>query len=97
MVDGIRFASKAEAARYSELRRLVRGGKILSLQLQPRFPFVVNGKKVCTYVSDFGYFEAGNMVVEDVKGVKTDAFRIKAKLFAALYPHIELRIVRARP
>ena len=36
-VDGIRFASQREAARYSELRLLEKAGEIRGLLLQPRF------------------------------------------------------------
>lgn len=38
MVDGVRFASKREAARYRELRLLEKAGDIWDLELQPRFP-----------------------------------------------------------
>lgn len=36
-VDGVSFASKAEAHRYAELRLLEKAGKIESLELQPVF------------------------------------------------------------
>jgi hypothetical protein len=38
VVDGVRFASKAEARRYSELQLLAKAGQIEDLVLQPRFP-----------------------------------------------------------
>ena len=86
-VDGIKFASKAEARRYSDLKLLERAGEISDLKLQPRYPLTVNGLLVCTYVADFDYVEARDerTVTEDVKGVKTKDFIIKAKLFHALY------------
>lgn len=37
-------------------------------------------EKPCTYVADFTYIENGKLVVEDVKGMKTDAYKIKKKL-----------------
>ena len=38
-------------------------------------------EKACTYVADFIYFgEDGKLVVEDCKGVRTDAYIIKRKL-----------------
>lgn len=37
-VDGIRFASTAEAHRYSELRLLEKAGEIHALEVQPKFP-----------------------------------------------------------
>ncbi|MBR5199226.1 MAG: DUF1064 domain-containing protein [Bacteroidales bacterium] len=38
-------------------------------------------EKACTYVADFRYFdENGKLVVEDAKGHKTEAYKIKKKL-----------------
>jgi hypothetical protein len=87
-VDGITFASKAEARRYLELKLLVRAGKISGLKLQPRYPLnAEGGAKIATYVADFEYVSEfnGQTFTEDVKGVETPAFRLKAKLFEAQY------------
>lgn len=86
-VDGITFASKKEARRYSQLRLLERVGEITDLKLQPRFPLTLNGIKVCTYVADFQYRDLGTdeVVVEDVKGVRTALYKLKAKFFSALH------------
>jgi hypothetical protein len=87
VVDGLRFASKAEARCYSDLKILEAMGEITGLKLQPRYPLVVAGLLVCTYVADFEYVQTntGRIVTEDTKGVKTKDFIIKAKLFHALY------------
>ena len=85
-VDGVKFASKKEAARFSELALLNKAGEISDLKLQPRFPCVVNGIKVCTYVADFEYINLdGEVIVEDSKGFKTPMYRLKKKLFEAIY------------
>lgn len=87
VVDGVRFASKKEANRYFELKVLHRVGEITDLSVQPKFPLVVNGTKVCTYVADFSYRDkAGRLVVEDVKSkpTMTPAYRLKAKLLLAV-------------
>jgi len=87
-VDGIVFASKAEAARYCELKLLQGAGEITGLELQPKFPLIVNGKKVATYIADFRYTERGEVVVEDVKSVATRkiaVYRLKIKLVQAIY------------
>ncbi len=86
-IDGIRFASKREAKRYSQLKLLERAGEIKALRLQPRYPLAVNGMHVATYVADFEYVESGTgrLVTEDSKGVRTRDFINKAKLFHALY------------
>lgn len=94
-VDGIRFASKLEAKRYGELRLMERAGEIENLKLQPKFPIVVCGVKIGSYIADFSYDDRqkvgpqgqrGCRVVEDVKGVRTAIFIMKKKLVEALYP-----------
>ena len=45
-IDGISFASKAEAKYYSKLKLLERAGEISHLELQPKFPIVVDGAQV---------------------------------------------------
>ena len=83
VVDGIRFASKKEAARYKELLLLENAGKIKYLQRQVRYDLVVNMNKICTYVADFVYQGTGEIVVEDTKGMRTPIYKLKAKLMKA--------------
>lgn len=84
-VDGIKFHSKREAKRYGELVFLVSQRKISGLELQPYFQFVVNGVMIGSYRADFGYVENGKLVIEDVKGVKTQQYRLRKKLLLALH------------
>ena len=84
-LDGITFASKAEAKRFAELKLLVQAGVISNLSLQPRFSCVVADVKICTYIADFMYLEQGNLVIEDVKGVKTPVYKLKKKLVEAIH------------
>jgi hypothetical protein len=98
IVNGITFDSGAEAARYQELRILEMTGQISGLKLQPQYElqpkFKHDGKTVQAiyYVGDFEYWENGQLVVDDCKGVLTPVFQLKSKLFRYKYPHIELRI-----
>lgn len=91
-VDGIKFASKKEAARYKELKLLLEAGDIADLKLQPKFPIELEGQKICSYIADFEYTEDGERIIEDVKGYQTPIFKLKKKLFHAVYPDLELRI-----
>lgn len=91
VIDGVTFASAKEAKRYSELRLLERAGVIRQLELQPRFPLIVNGIKVCIYYGDFSYFENNARVVEDTKGFKTREYINKRKLLLALNPGLDHR------
>ena len=90
--DGKTFASKREAGRYAELKILERAGKISGLKTQVSYLLIPsqyeNGKCIehsCKYVADFVYFENGQLVVEDAKGIKTDVYRIKRKLMLKEY------------
>ena len=102
-VDDIRFASKAEAERYIQLKQLQTAGEIYNLELQPRYPVAVNGNKICTYVADFRYIDkgavgragqAGCTIVEDVKGVLTPIYRLKKKLVEAVYPGVKIEEIK---
>lgn len=89
-VDGIAFASKAEAKRYSELRLLEKAKLIFRLKLQPRFKLEVDGVPICVYVGDFQYykFDANGEeeeVLEDVKGFRTPEYELKRKLMYAIH------------
>lgn len=87
-VDGIKFDSKKEYKRYTELKLLERGGLIHDLRLQVPFELVpaqpggLRSERPLTYVADFVYFdkEKGRQVIEDTKGVKTDLYIVKRKL-----------------
>lgn len=90
-VDGIVFASKKEAHAYQNLRLLERAGYVSNIELQPKYPLVVNGKLVCTYIADFRYTDKdGKVHVEDAKGMKTPTYKLKAKLFHALHPNLRI-------
>lgn len=84
-VDGFVFDSKKEARRYSELKMLEQSGQISNLRLQVPYPLKVNASLITTYIADFVYIEAGNEVVEDVKGKRTREYIIKKKLMQAVY------------
>ena len=90
VVDGITFASKKEAKRYQELKLLQKAGKIKELELQPKFPMIINCAKICTYIADFRYYDNDikDFIVEDVKGIRLPVYKIKKKLLLALYPGI---------
>jgi hypothetical protein len=102
--DGIVFDSRREANRYAQLKILEEAGEISNLELQVKFVLIpaqrIDGKVVereCSYKADFVYDEIderGNKhkVVEDVKGVKTEAYKIKKKML--LYVHgVQIREV----
>lgn len=103
IVDGKIFDSKKEARRYQELALMEKSGKITNLELQPKFTlqekFKYNGEiyHAITYTADFSYIERedAKTVVEDVKGVETEIFKLKRKLFIKKFGQlVDFRIVR---
>lgn len=94
------FDSIAESKRYKELALLEQAKQIKGLKLQPKFllqeGFRKNGKtyRKIEYIADFMYIEKGKVIIEDVKGMETDVFKLKRKLFEYKYPDFELKIVK---
>lgn len=92
-LDGIKFDSNREFQRYIELKTMLNAGLIKDLELQKRFVlqdgYEMQGKKIrpITYVADFVYFdiEKNKTVVEDVKGMRTDVYKMKKKMFEYRY------------
>lgn len=93
--DGTKIDSGKEERRFKELKMLEKAGVIKDLRRQVRFELIPtlrkDGKclrdehrkirgKVTKYVADFVYTENGQQVVEDVKGFKTEIYRLKYKL-----------------
>jgi hypothetical protein len=85
VLDGMVFASAAEARRWSELKILERAGDIADLKRQVPFACEVNGEIVTKYIADFTYTRGPDHIVEDTKGVETALFRLKSKLMHACH------------
>ena len=88
VVDGLRFDSKREAARWRELVLLEKAGEITDLWRQ--VPYVLIPKsdygRAIVYKADFVYkTKAGVEIVEDAKGVKTDVYQLKKRLMAEVH------------
>lgn len=98
ILDNIKFDSKKEKNRYEELKILEQVGLIKDIELQKVFElqpsFKKNGKtyRKITYKADFYYYDnhLNRYVVEDVKGFKTEVYKIKKKLFEYVYKDMEL-------
>lgn len=104
-IHGHKHASKREAVRCVELHLLQQAGEIAMLRVEPQFWFVIDGKQVkhangrrVGYKPDFAYAELPglNDVVEDVKSpaTMTEAAVLRIALFRALFPDVEMRVVR---
>ena len=96
-IDGHKFDSKLEAQYYEFLKRKKATGKIKDFSLQPRYTLQETFKRddktyrSITYIADFEVLHNdGSTQVIDVKGMMTDVFKIKAKLFTKLYGKLYL-------
>ena len=91
----VTFDSKKEGKRYDELILLAKQGIIKNLILQPEFEIIPtvkwNKKTLCKikYIADFKYEKDGKIIIEDVKGFKTDIYNIKKRLFLLQNQDIE--------
>ena len=101
MVDRIMFASGAEASRWAELKLMLKARLITELESQPvyvlapgvKFAGASRAKPELRYQADFAYVENGVKVVEDVKGVETQVFRIKRHLMKSVHG-IDVRVIK---
>ena len=80
--DGQVFDSVKEYHRWGCLKLLERAGAISDLKRQVKYELIprIGDERPCNYIADFTYMENGKLVVEDVKGVKTEVYKIKKKL-----------------
>lgn len=91
-VDGYVFDSLIEAKYYEQLKWLKANKQIKGFKIQPKYllqeAFKKNGKhfRKIEYIADFEVNHLdGSIEVVDVKGMETEAFKIKRKLFERLY------------
>ena len=99
-IDGFTFDSKDESECYKMLKDLKSKGIIYDFELQPVFElqeaFVKDCKKYkpITYIADFRVFlDEKESYIIDVKGMLTQVFSLKLKLFHYKYPDIELKLI----
>ena len=77
------YDSRAEAKRAAELKLMLRAGQISNLLEQTPFELIPkDGKdRAVIYKADFTYvLPSGELVVEDVKGVRTPVYNLKKRL-----------------
>lgn len=85
-IDGCYFDSIKESKYYEELKLRLMAGDILGFCLQPKFIL----SNSISYKPDFIVFEKGRTIIIDVKGFKTDVYKLKKKLFEEKYPELEI-------
>lgn len=98
-VDGHRFDSRKEADFYVCLKN---DKTVKSIELQPSFllqekfthPITKKKYRAIIYRADFLVeYVTGVKEIIDIKGMKTEAFKLKEKLFLYRYPDLTLTII----
>ena len=105
-LDGYVFDSIAEASYYhSHIKPRIERGEISHLELHPKIKCEIGGKHICYYNADFRYLDKlrespqgamGCSVIVEVKGFKTDVYKLKIKLVTALHPHQKILVISAK-
>lgn len=97
VIDGITFDSKKEADYYCELKMLKLAGVVASFErqvpfeLQPKYKKCGKTVRAIRYLADFVVAYAdGHTEVVDVKGVRTEVYKLKRKILEYRYPDIRI-------
>ena len=85
-INGKTCDSLIEGRKYSELLLCEKQGEISSLELHPRYPIIIDDKKICTVVLDFEFYDNVTKSTRfiDVKGVYTSESKLRHKLLSAV-------------
>ncbi len=90
VIDGFRFDSKKEAARYVRNKLLLSNGE-MTMQLR-QTPFHLPDGVI--YRLDFmEFYSNGSILFVDVKGRDTKMSKLKRGMVECLYPHVKITLV----
>lgn len=94
--EGHWHQSRGEAAYCNQLYLLKKAGEIINVEQQIQYSLDVNGKHITNIRPDFRVtLNDGSETIHEYKGMETQIWQIKKKLFEALYPEIPY-IVKTR-
>ena len=92
--DGHAYHSAKEASYAQELDLRVKGKDLESWERQVPIHLYVNDVKICTYTIDFVETDMkGDKMYTEIKGFITPEWRLKWKLFDALYPELNKQVI----
>lgn len=97
--NGYTYMSRKEALYAAELDTLKKAyypkDRVVSFERQVKCSLDINGKHICNYYMDFVVkYADGHEEWHEVKGYATDVWKLKAKLFQALFPNRIYRIIK---
>ena len=91
------YGSLAEATYAASLDLRVKVGDLIGWARQIRYPLIVNGQRICWFVVDFRLqHQDKSMELVEIKGWEREAYKLKIKLFRALYPNDKLTVIPAK-
>jgi hypothetical protein len=90
--QGSIYDSKFEAQVAFDLDMMQKAGDIIKWERQQTIPLIINGYKVCDYIIDFIAYRDGETEYIEAKGYPTPVWKLKWKLFEALYTKPENKL-----
>ena len=87
--------SRGEARYCDELALMKAACEIKNYTIQQTIPLIVNGKTITRHRVDFVVItNTGEKEIHEYKGFETEIWKMKYKLFQAIYPDIPYIVVR---
>ncbi len=83
--NGNIYDSKFEAQIASDIEMMRKAGEVIKWERQVKIPLIVNDLIVCDYYIDFIVYREGETEYIEAKGYPTPVWKLKWKLFEALY------------
>lgn len=100
---GRKWDSQMELEYYEYLLQLKEQGRVVDIELQPKFllqdKYIYKGKTVrkMEYIADFKViYSDGNIIIWDTKGMVLNDFKLKFKILRFKYNDMDFRLVRSR-
>lgn len=93
IVDGTKFDSIKESQTYPELEMLLKAGQIIGYCRQPEFILqkgTIDTYPICYYADWIVFYPDGTFEIWDDKGIRTDVYKMKKKMFQSRFPKLEL-------
>lgn len=93
-INGHLHDSRDEARYCEQLHIEMKAGEYLEIERAKEFVLSVNGKRICRHQPDWlVIYPDGSEGVVEFKGFASPVWKLKHKLFEALYPEIPYRVV----
>ena len=87
--------SRGEARYCDELNLLEKAGELQEYKTQVNYDLYINDKKICRHIVDFEVInKEGKKEIHEFKGFSTALWQLKRKIFEAVYPDIEYKVIR---